>query len=314
MPGGDIQRRAFGKEAVLELRFPVKSKQEADERAAAELAKRANDLVKGEGETFGFPELLPDTNVALAGLGSKFSTTYYVEQDRPSLRRVRLPHAVLDREDRSHELGASPSTSRAGARPAAASRASPPRRCRSNDDPERLGRVKLKLPWRERRLRDRLGAHRRRRWPAAAAARCFLPEVGDEVLVAFDRDDIRYPYVLGALWSKHRQAARSQRATARTTCASSSRARATSCCFDDGERRDASRIELSDGKKIEIDDDGIRITDKANKITLDARTGVDHASRRRQSLTLKAPKITDRGLGLARPQGRRLAERRAPAS
>ena len=30
----------------------------------------------------------------------------------------------------------------------------------------------------------------------------FLPHVGDEVLVAFDGDDIRYPYVLGALWSR----------------------------------------------------------------------------------------------------------------
>jgi phage protein D len=78
VPGGDIQRRAFGKETVLELRFPVKSKHEADQRAAAELAKRTNDLVKGEGETFGFPELLPDTTIALAGLGSKFSATYYV--------------------------------------------------------------------------------------------------------------------------------------------------------------------------------------------------------------------------------------------
>lgn len=76
--GGDIQKRAFGKEPVLELRFPVKSKQEADQRAAAELAKRSNDLVKGEGETFGFPELLPDTTLGLAGLGEKFSKTYYV--------------------------------------------------------------------------------------------------------------------------------------------------------------------------------------------------------------------------------------------
>ena len=67
VPGGDIQRRAFGEETVLELRLPVKSKKEADQRAEAELAKRTNDLVKGEGETFGFPELLPDTTIALAG-------------------------------------------------------------------------------------------------------------------------------------------------------------------------------------------------------------------------------------------------------
>ncbi|MGA1865663.1 MAG: phage baseplate assembly protein V, partial [bacterium] len=29
----------------------------------------------------------------------------------------------------------------------------------------------------------------------------FLPEVDDEVLVAFDHGDIDYPYVLGALWN-----------------------------------------------------------------------------------------------------------------
>lgn len=77
-PGGDIQRAAFGRETVLELRLPVKSKEEADQRAAAALAKRTNDLVKGDGETLGFPELLPDTSVALAGLGEQFSKTYYV--------------------------------------------------------------------------------------------------------------------------------------------------------------------------------------------------------------------------------------------
>ena len=76
--GGQLQQRVFGRESVLQLRFPVKSKQEADERAAAELAKRANDHVRGEGETFGFPELLPDTNLRLDGLGRKFSTNYYV--------------------------------------------------------------------------------------------------------------------------------------------------------------------------------------------------------------------------------------------
>jgi uncharacterized protein involved in type VI secretion and phage assembly len=29
----------------------------------------------------------------------------------------------------------------------------------------------------------------------------FLPEVDDEVLVAFEHGDVRYPYVLGALWN-----------------------------------------------------------------------------------------------------------------
>lgn len=77
-PGGDIQQAAFGRDAVLELRLPVKSKEEADQRAAAALAKRTNDLLKGEGETIGLPELVPDTSLALQGLGEQFSKTYYV--------------------------------------------------------------------------------------------------------------------------------------------------------------------------------------------------------------------------------------------
>lgn len=76
--GGDIQQSAFGRETVLQLRLPVKSKQEADQRAAAALSNRAEDLMKGEGETFGMPELLPDTSLALIGIGQQFSTNYYV--------------------------------------------------------------------------------------------------------------------------------------------------------------------------------------------------------------------------------------------
>src|SRR5713101_9315518 len=71
---------------------------------------------------------------------------------------------------------------------------------KANDDPQGLGRVKLSLPWRKPdfvsdwvRIVAPMGGKERGSY--------FLPEVGDEVLVAFDRDDIRYPYVLGSLWS-----------------------------------------------------------------------------------------------------------------
>ena len=48
------------------------------QRAEAAMAKRANDLLKGDGDTFGLPELLPDTSVALSGVGDQFSANYYV--------------------------------------------------------------------------------------------------------------------------------------------------------------------------------------------------------------------------------------------
>lgn len=69
-----------------------------------------------------------------------------------------------------------------------------------NDDPEKLGRVKVKFPW----LSDSdesdwarvtmLGAG-----PNAGAV--FIPEVSDEVLVAFEQGDIRRPFVIGGLWN-----------------------------------------------------------------------------------------------------------------
>lgn len=76
--GGQIQSGFLPNEVVRRIRLPVRTKQEADERAEAELAGALNDHLKGEGETFGMPELRPDTRVRLAGLGAKFSRSYYV--------------------------------------------------------------------------------------------------------------------------------------------------------------------------------------------------------------------------------------------
>ena len=76
--GGSTQKKIFGKESELELNLPVKTQKEAKELAEAELAGRAREFARGTGETFGFPELLPDTNVELKGLGARFSRTFYV--------------------------------------------------------------------------------------------------------------------------------------------------------------------------------------------------------------------------------------------
>ncbi|MGH3612867.1 MAG: phage baseplate assembly protein V [Pseudonocardia sp.] len=70
----------------------------------------------------------------------------------------------------------------------------------NNRDPDRLGRVKVALPW----LADDVeSAWARVLAPAAGRGRgfYFLPEVDDEVLVAFEQGDPACPYVLGALWN-----------------------------------------------------------------------------------------------------------------
>lgn len=68
------------------------------------------------------------------------------------------------------------------------------------NDPEKLGRVKVKLP----QYNDEQSTWARIASPMAGRKRGFFfrPEVEDEVLVAHENGDHRRPYVLGAVWSK----------------------------------------------------------------------------------------------------------------
>jgi uncharacterized protein involved in type VI secretion and phage assembly len=70
----------------------------------------------------------------------------------------------------------------------------------SLDDPDGLGRVKVTYP----HLEDQVSHWCRLVAPFAGGERgaFFRPEVGDEVLVAFEHGDPRQPYVLGGVWSK----------------------------------------------------------------------------------------------------------------
>jgi uncharacterized protein involved in type VI secretion and phage assembly len=158
----------------------------------------------------------------------------------------------------------------------------------SNTDPDQLGRVKLRLPWRSDDFETdwaRVVA------PMAGKNRgiYFLPEIDDEVLVAFDGDDIRYPYVLGVLWSKTDPPPdKNEDGKNRTRLIKTPGGHLIK--FVDRESEDVVLIQLADGKKVEIKSDGIAIDDGANKVTLDAKAGTISIEAK-QSLTLKAPKI-----------------------
>ncbi|MGE5372255.1 MAG: phage baseplate assembly protein V [Solirubrobacterales bacterium] len=67
-------------------------------------------------------------------------------------------------------------------------------------DPEKLGRIKVKLPYRETehetdwiRIVTLMGGAQMGTW--------FLPEVGSEVLLAFAEGDVNMPFVIGTLWN-----------------------------------------------------------------------------------------------------------------
>ncbi len=68
------------------------------------------------------------------------------------------------------------------------------------DDPQGEGRVRVRFPW--------LPGNNQGYWAPVASQMAgggrgswFMPEVGDEVLVAFDQGDVRHPYIIGFLWN-----------------------------------------------------------------------------------------------------------------
>jgi len=70
----------------------------------------------------------------------------------------------------------------------------------NNQDPDNLGRVKVKFPWLSA---DHESAWARIACPMAGNGRgfFFLPEVEDEVLVAFEHGRVEFPYVVGSLYN-----------------------------------------------------------------------------------------------------------------
>jgi uncharacterized protein involved in type VI secretion and phage assembly len=70
----------------------------------------------------------------------------------------------------------------------------------NNKDPQSLGRVKVNFPW----LSDTDESHWARIVTPMAGKTMglfLLPEVGDEVMVAFEHGRMEFPYIVGSVWN-----------------------------------------------------------------------------------------------------------------
>jgi len=139
----------------------------------------------------------------------------------------------------------------------------------NNQDPNEMGRVKVKFPW--------LSADTESHWariatPMAGQNRgmVFLPEVNDEVLVAFEHGDLNRPYVLGALWNgmdKPPEGNKDGKNNIRKICSRSGH----EIIFDDNStaRKEKIEIHTKAGHKILLDDSAgqekIEIKDRTGK-------------------------------------------------
>ena len=145
----------------------------------------------------------------------------------------------------------------------------------NNQDPEGLARVKVQFPW--------LSGEDESAWARPAvlmagpdAGTYFLPDVDDEVLVAFEQGDVRFPYVLGSLWRGGSKDAKppddnTDGNNARKLIRSRSGLTIT---MDDS--AGAERIVISDtngNRKIVIDAANDAITIEGGDVTITATTG-----------------------------------------
>jgi uncharacterized protein involved in type VI secretion and phage assembly len=163
-----------------------------------------------------------------------------------------------------------------------------------NKDDEGLCRVKVRYPWHDK---PRESYWARLSMPMAGGDRglVLIPEVGDEVLVAFEREDLRFPYVLGALWNGKDKPPRANDDGKNDKRILQSRKKHY-LLFDDGSK---GVVELAHekGRKVTFDDTGFVIQDEnGNTVKVDSSSGAMTIEAKGQ-LNIKAATITIEATG-----------------
>ena len=166
----------------------------------------------------------------------------------------------------------------------------------NTQDPDSLGRVKVRFPWLSN---DDESFWARVATPMAGKERgfYFLPDVGDEVLVAFEQGDARFPYVLGGLWNGQDKPPEKNDDTNSTRSIKSRSGHVIRLDDKDGEEK----IEIIDkrGNKIVFDTAKNTITVTSNKdIVLSAASGTIKLDAQKIEIKSSADTKIESGAGM----------------
>ncbi len=158
------------------------------------------------------------------------------------------------------------------------------------DDPQSLGRVKVRLPWLSTQA-ESAWAQVASPWAGPNRGTYFVPEVDDEVVVAFRHGDVRHPYVLGFLWSAKARPPESDPRLGRRGLTSKSGHRLV---FDDSAGKEQVAITSKSGTTVTLDDSGsgkVTVANRAKtvKIELDFAQGAISITSSEGNITLSAP-------------------------
>lgn len=197
--GGQVASNALQSAQHVVVNRTLRSQSEADLLAQSILDEINADFIAAEGTALGNPALVAGKKVTLGNLGNRFSGAYMVSAATHTFTQD--GYEVYFRVE-----GAQARTISDLMMPADADVAAQDWRgvvtaiVTNNNDPQGRYRVKVKYPW----LDDELESGWIRVTSAAAGPEMgffWLPEVQDEVLVAFENGDFNYPYIIGGLWN-----------------------------------------------------------------------------------------------------------------
>ena len=194
----DVVQSAFNRESpMLSADRPVRTQAEADQMARALAGRHSSGFIEAEGMCIGNAKILAGSSIRLKALGDRFSGTYLVT----SCKHVYSPQdgyqthfSVSGQEPTSLLKTLTQQSAQKSTQAIVIGIVT------DNQDPDKQGRVKVKYPW--------LSPDHASDWArvvsvGAGAKRGiqFVPEINDEVLVAFEQGDVHHPYVLGGLWN-----------------------------------------------------------------------------------------------------------------
>ena len=187
---------AAGAQKMIVVDQPVFSVGEAQAIAQSLCDELGGEFINADGKSNGNPKIRPGRVIKLADM-DKFSGSYYVTETHHlyradqeyityfSVRGLRGGNLYSVLSSKPHLQPGQ--TMLVGI-------------VTNNNDPDKWGRVKVKFPT--------LTNEHESNWArvvsaGAGATRGFdcLPEVNDEVLVAFEHGDIHRPYVIGGVWN-----------------------------------------------------------------------------------------------------------------
>ncbi len=190
--------KAFGDPTHVSTDVPYRTQAEVDEAAKALADELGATFAEFEGVARGNPAIRAGAAITINGMGEPFDGKYTVTTSRHRFDPTTgytTSLSVSGKHDRSL-LGLASGGARAG-------------RTQTGvvigvvsdvADPEKAGRVRLTYPWLSE---DYVSDWARTVQPGAGKDRGWtvVPEVGDEVLVAFEQSDFARPNVLGGLFN-----------------------------------------------------------------------------------------------------------------